>query len=137
MEVLDRRGRPRVQTVFEDESLTVQSDASRADIRHILGKYKEFGVQSAMAHVGQFVDLSELTDYADAMRVVRATEEAFKQLPSQARKVFKNDASAWLDAVQDADVDPVKMDLLVQAGLLEAPPAPPEAPAAPPAPRAE
>lgn len=131
-EILDRRGRPRVQTVFEDPSLTVQSDADRASIRHILGKYKEMGLAAGMQAAGEFVDLSELTDYTQAMRVVRASETAFMQLPAEARKVFKNDPATWLDAVQGAEFgDQEKMDQLVKAGLVKAAVVPEKAPAAP------
>lgn len=115
---MDRRGRPRVQTLFDDPSLTVQSDAERASIKHILGKYREMGVVAGMQQAGEFVDLSELTDYASAMRVVKASEHAFMQLPASARKAFKNDPAEWLDAVQGADSDPEKKNALVEAGLI-------------------
>lgn len=118
-EVKDRRGRPRVQTVNEEPSKTVQSDAAKADIRHILGKYKEIGIAAGMRQAGEFVDLSELTDYSSAMRVVKAADSAFMQLPAAARKVFNNDAAEWLDAVQGADLgDQEKLDQLVKAGLV-------------------
>lgn len=138
-EIRDRRGRLRVQTVNEEPSKTVQSDAARADIRHILGKYKEIGIAAGMQQVGQFVDLSELSDYATAMRVVKAADSAFLQLPASARKAFNNDAAEWLDAVQGADNgDLEKLDQLVKAGLVKAPMVPevvneavPAAPAVP------
>lgn len=118
---VDRRGRPRVQTVFEDPSLTVQSDAERASIKHILGKYREMGIAAGMQAAGEFVDLSELTDYSSAMRAVKAAETAFYSLPAEARKVFGNDVAKWLDSVQAAESDPEAADLLVKAGLREAP----------------
>lgn len=131
-EIRDRRGRPRVQTVNLEPSKTVQSDADRASIKHILGKYKEMGIAAGMQQVGEFVDLSELTDYSQAMRVVKATESAFMQLPADVRKVFKNDAVKWLDAVEGADVgDQEAFDLLVKAGLTKAAAAREVAPEAP------
>lgn len=130
--IVDRRGRPRVQTVNDEPSMTVQSDAERASIKHILGKYKELGLAAGMQHAGSYVDLSELTDYASAMRVVASAESAFMQLPAAARKAFQNDPAAWLDAVQGAEFgDQEKMDQLVQAGLVKAPVVPEVAPVAP------
>lgn len=121
MEQLDFRGKPRsrYQTFNDEPSRTVQSDAKRADIKHILGKYQQLGlVQELNRAEAQFADLTEFTDYADLMRNVRTAEAEFMKLPSKARKVFNHDVAAFLDAAHD----PEKRDLLVEAGLLEAEP---------------
>lgn len=120
MEVLDARGRERVQTVNDGPSLTVQSDAADADIQEILGKYRQFGLMRSLDGAeGQFMDLTEFTDYADAMRNLRSAEAYFKMLPSKVREVFDHDVAKFLDSAHDPD----KRDLLVQAGFIsEKPP---------------
>lgn len=111
---LDSRGKRRVQTVFEEESLTVQSDAARADIRNILRKYKEVGIVDHLAHVNaMYRDVSEFTDLHDAMLQAKQAEADFNKLPPQLRGVFKNDVTRWLDAAHD----PEKLETLYRPEL--------------------
>lgn len=118
--MLDSRGRKRSDTwtVNKDPSLTIQSDAAESDINEILRKYKEVGLldhlNSAQA---MFMDVTEFTDLADAMRQSREAEAVFMQLPSKMREIFHHDVAEWLDAAHD----PEKRDALVRAGFIEAP----------------
>lgn len=115
MENLDYRGRPRVQTLNEGPSLTVQSDAQGADIREILSKYRQFGLQNRLDSAeALYMDLGEFTDYADAMRNLREAEAYFMRLPSKVREVFNHDVAEFLDSAHDAD----KRQLLVEAGFI-------------------
>lgn len=110
MKVLNQvRKHPRVQTVNEMPSKTVQSDVFRTEIRHILAKYKEVGIVEHMRHVDlEYRDVSEFEDFSDLMRQSTAAEQAFMRLPSKVREVFKHDVGNWLDAAHD----PEKMDAL-------------------------
>lgn len=124
---VDARGRPRVQTVNDEPSRTIQSDAGEADIKKIL---KRHGVTGVIEHLNQaelvYGDVSNFTDYADAMRQVSAAEEAFLRLPSKVREVFRHDAATWLDAANDGLSDGQRSKL-EELGFLE-----PEAPEAAP-----
>ncbi len=134
---LDGRGRPRVQTTDFGKSLTVQSDADQANIQKILEKYEAVGLIDHLVDVElQYGDISELTDYADAMRQVSEAEGKFMTLPSKVREVFKHDVAIWLDAANDGLSD-IQRAQLKKLGVLEAremPAAPMEpVPEAPPA----
>ncbi len=118
VEQLDARGKARsqFQTSFEgQESMTVQSDAQEADIVHILRKYAQVGlVDNLNMAEAMFKDISEFTDFADAMRHASEAESEFLRLPSKVREIFDHDVANWLDAAHDDD----KRDLLREAGII-------------------
>lgn len=129
----DARGKLRslFQTVNDQPSETVQSDAHLTDIQHIM---KQFGIVGMSEHLDltdrQFMDVSEFTDYADMMNHVREAETAFMDLPSKIRERFDHDVFKWLDAAHErrapeersrssrseraGDPDPVSPDALVE-----------------------
>lgn len=121
-ENLDIRGKPRVQTVFSDESLTVQSDAEKADINRIL-KRASLGILDHMKDVeARYLDVSEFGDYADAFRQAKQAEVEFSRLHPKVREVFNNDVAEWLDAAHEADISKSQWaPALQELGLLEAP----------------
>lgn len=103
------RRRPRVQTVNELPSMTVQSDVAKAEIRQILAKFRQIGVVEHLRNVDlQFRDVSEFVDFGDMMQQSAAAREVFMRLPSKVREVFGHDVAVWLDAAHD----PVKLDAL-------------------------
>jgi len=68
--------RPRVRTVNTLPSRTVQSDVARAEIKHILAKYRQVGVIEHMRNVDlTFRDVSEFSDFADVMYQSRDKEK--------------------------------------------------------------
>lgn len=92
----------RVQTINDQPSLTVQSDAKRADIRQILKKYKQVGIVDHLNHVqARWADVTEFTDLSDALRQARVAEEEFMKLPSKVREIFNHDVTEWLDTAHD------------------------------------
>lgn len=116
----DYRGklRSKYQTVNNDPSETVQSDAPLADIQKILAKYQEVGIIDHLNDAESvFRDVTEFTDYADAMRNLKVAEQTFMELPSKVREIFHHDVAEWLDAAHD----PEKRDALVEAGFVKAP----------------
>ncbi len=112
---VDARGKPRVQTVFDDESLTLQSEAELGDINHVMRRFAATGtLQSLNDAMARYMDITEFTDLGDAIRQAREAEVAFKALPSKVREIFNHDVAEWLDAAHD----PEKRDDLVTAGAL-------------------
>lgn len=111
----DARGRPRVQTVNNDPSLTVQSDAHLADIQTILEGYGATGHQSLDEAAMIYKDVSEFVDLRDAIEQSRIAEKQFMTLPSKVREIFDHDVAVWLDSAHDED----KRDALVEAGFLD------------------
>lgn len=116
---LDYRGRPRSehQTVNDEPSMTVQSDKEKADIHYILGRYSALGMAASLNTAeGRYLDVSELNDFADVMRVAKEAEVEFMKLPAKVRRIFDNDVANWLDTAHDDD----KRQALVEAGYLPA-----------------
>lgn len=133
----DPNARPRVATVNDLPSRTVESDVERAEISQILRKYEGVGIVDHLANVDRiFRDVSEFEDFADLMRQAKEAERHFLELPPQLRDVFDNDHHRWLDVAHDPEkLDEVRPKL-EELGLLEpvATPAeagPPPTPAAP------
>lgn len=113
----DSRGKNRIQTVNDDPSETVQSDAHLADINVIMGDFALGGMQALDEADLQFMDVSEFTDLADALNQARRAQLEFMKLPSKVREIFNHDVAVWLDTAHDED----KRDALVEAGYLEPP----------------
>jgi len=112
---LDSRGKPRVQTVNTDPSMTVQSDAHMADITNILKQFGQGGMEMLDEADLMFKDVSEFTDLQDALNQARVAEVEFLKLPSKVREIFNHDVAVWLDTAHDQD----KRDALVEAGFLK------------------
>jgi len=112
---VDSRGKSRVQTINDDPSMTVQSDAHLADIHNILQNYGAAGQTTLDEAALEFKDVSEFTDLQDALNQAREAEVEFMKLPSKVREIFMHDVAVWLDTAHDED----KRDELVAAGFLE------------------
>ncbi len=112
---VDARGRPRVQTVNEEESMTIQSDAHLADMKNILAQFGAGGMQDLDEAALQFSDVSSFTDLQDAMNQAKAAEIEFMKLPSKVREIFNHDVAVWLDTAHDKE----KRDALVAAGFIQ------------------
>lgn len=127
-EITERpNGSLRVRRVNDDEEVTKQSFRDECDINRIVKQYQMTGVVRHLnLAAAQYADVSGLTDYADALQMVRRAEELFMELPAKARKIFNHDPAQFLDAAHD----PEKRALLVEAGLIP----PPEPVAAVPTP---
>jgi Chlamydia-phage Chp2 scaffold (Chlamy_scaf). len=124
------RRRPRVQTVNDMPSKTVQSDVLRSEIRHVLAKYRQVGIVEHLRNVDlQFRDVSEFEDFTDLMRQSKTAEQVFMRLPSRIREVFDHDVSRWLDAAHDPEKVEALRPQLEKLGVL----APKVEPVAPPA----
>ncbi len=128
--LVDSKGRDRVQTVNNEPSMTVQSDAHLADMNTIMESFAAGGLQALDEADLMFRDVSEFTDLRDALDQAREAEVEFMKLPSKVREVFEHDVAVWLDTAHDAD----KRQALVTAGFLTATPVVVDPPVVPPPP---
>lgn len=113
----DSRGklRSRFQTVNDMPSETLQSHASMASIQNILKQYDQVGIiENLNMAEAKFLDITEFTDFADAMNHAKTAEVEFMKLPSKVRELFKHDVANWLDTAYDDD----KRTAMVEAGLI-------------------
>src|ERR1041384_3813072 len=87
-------------TVCREESLARQSEADQADINKILARFAKSGIVPMQELPGEYVDVSEVGDYREAVERVARMDAYFSQLPAEVRLKFENDPAALLDAVR-------------------------------------
>ena len=103
-----RKNRKRSSQSFEgEESMTVQSDRTRADIQRIIAQ----GAPEVDPQQMQFADVSEIGDYRELREIVETINDGFSTLPSDVRKHFDNDVANLLDAMGDPDRNQEMIDL--------------------------
>ncbi len=107
--------------VFEEPSLTDQSQYKDTDINNIVRRYQTTGLLDSPGAVPfetlQYGDATLLPDYQTALDLVNSVHEEFSSLPSEIREKFGHDPMQLLDALQD----PTKQQMLQDIGLLSKP----------------
>ena len=107
--------------VFEEPSLTDQSQYKDTDINNIVRRYQTTGLLDSPGAVPfetlQYGDATLLPDYQTALDLVNSVQEEFSSLPSEVREKFGHDPMQLLDALQD----PSKKEMLQDIGLLSKP----------------
>ena len=128
--------RVRVWKEFSDPSLTKQAPKDECDINRIVNKFLRTGVVDHLANKQpRYLDCVNVTNYNDAIDIVRNAQSEFEALPAAVRRRFDNDPAAFLAAFDD----PALRGELEELGLIEPAPVddPPQADPPPaPAPRA-
>lgn len=107
--------------VFEEPSLTDQSQYKDTDINNIVRRYQTTGLLDSPGSVPfetlQYGDATLLPDYQTALDLVNSVQTEFSSLPSEVREKFGHDPMQLLDALQD----PTKQQMLQDIGLLSKP----------------
>lgn len=107
--------------VFEEPSLTDQSQYKDTDINNIVRRYQTTGLLDSPGSVPfetlQYGDSTLLPDYQTALDLVNSVESEFSSLPSEVREKFGHDPMQLLEALQD----PTKQQMLQDIGLLSKP----------------
>ena len=95
-------------------SMTEQHHARDCDINRIVSRYISTGELPVGRTDGQYVDVSMMTSYADALQVVEQAESLFSELPARVRDEYQNDPMLLMNAFSD----PAQRDKLEALGLL-------------------
>lgn len=106
-------------------SMTKQSFAEEVDINTIVRRFNLTGALPENVRVPQYADFDQVVDYHTAMLQVRASQEAFMQLPAHVRARFHNEPGELVDFVSDEK----NRDEAIRLGLVVPKPVP--APVAP------
>jgi len=107
-------GSIRVQHMPEGESLTRQSEAAKTDINNIMKKYKRDGVLTHVRNsIGEYLDVSNISDLSSAIDVVKRARESFDSYPSDLRAKFDNNPIKMIDFLKDSknDEEAIKLGL--------------------------
>ena len=128
------RRKARIATDNSLPSKTVQSDVNRAEIRHIVQRFEATGIVDHMRDVDlKFEDITDFSDYGDAMQKLKEAERRFMELPSKLREVFNHNVGEWLDTAHDQAKFDALRPQFEKLGLLEPATPPATPPTTPPA----
>lgn len=87
----------------EDESLTLQSQAQDADINVIVRRFGVTGELPNGLRVPVYGNFEGVSDYREALDLVREADQAFMSLPADVRRRFGNDAGSFVDFASNPD----------------------------------
>lgn len=77
------------------------SFADECDINRIMSKYQRTGILPDVSKLGQYLDVSNVTDYASALNMVSDAQDLFDALPAHIRQDCYNDPAVFLDRATD------------------------------------
>lgn len=105
-----------VKKEITQPSMTKQADKAACDVNAIMAKYHKTGVITSInRRQPRYDDVSNATNYHDAINIVLEAEEAFAGLSAKVRKAFDNDPGQLLAALDD----PEQHDMLRELGILQ------------------
>lgn len=84
-----------------DDSLTVQADAKATDINLIMKNYHRTGQLPPVQRLPSYGDFDSISDFREALHVVRDAEAQFMMLPAEVRARFDNDAVKFVEFCDD------------------------------------
>lgn len=112
-------GNVKVQTINNEPTKTQQQFKDQCDINLIMKKYRETGQISHLRNSqGQYLDVSELPSYQEALNTLITANNSFASLSSEVRKRFGNDPKNMIEFLSDPSNDPEAIKL----GLKISPP---------------
>jgi phage internal scaffolding protein len=103
-----------ISTINDEPSLTQQQFKDECDINNIIRNYTQTGELPLSNRVGQFLDVSHITDYQTALHTVMEAEQAFLQIPANIRTRFENSPQQLVDFLYDSK----NKDEAIKLGLI-------------------
>lgn len=111
-------------TVNNEESMTQQDDAQDCDINVIMKRYGGTGQLPVQVREPLYGDFTTASDYRTMLDTIRATEEAWGEIPAEVRDRFNNDPEKFMDFINDEK----NLDEARKLGLALPEPPPPTPP---------
>lgn len=104
---------------FEEESMTIESEAAGTTIDSYLKRYQATGLlgDPVRYSAGQFGDFADLQTFQESMNTVARVTETFASLPAELRAKFDNNPSIYVEFISD----PKNAKEAIDLGLLDAP----------------
>lgn len=97
----------------KDPGATKQNFKDECDIDKILERGARTGFYPVVNNPGRYADVSEVTDYQQALQVVSNAQSAFMALDAKVRKKFDNDPVKFLQFMNDEK----NIEEMVELGL--------------------
>jgi len=99
--ILRKNGSLDIGSVNEEPTLAQQQYKDACDINNIVKQYAQTGELPLSNKVGQFLDVSNVSDYQSALETVYNAQKAFDALPSKIRTKFENDPNQLIAFLED------------------------------------
>ena len=97
---------PKVVSVNNLPSMTIQAAKDECDINRIVARYRQTGSYYepgvSPTRKPQFGDYSAIPDYREALSIIHQADDDFSALPSKVRRRFNNDPLEYVAFLQDA-----------------------------------
>lgn len=107
----EKRVRPQIHC---GESMTEQAHKKECDMNHILREYSRTGlIKHAKQYEGRYDDVP-VSDFQEAMFLIKNAENMFNALPGSVRAAMDNDPAKFLEFVQN----PANEDKMRELGIL-------------------
>ena len=110
-------GSIRVATYNSEPSKTDQQFKDDVNVNNVIAKYMRTRDARVLgSRVGQYADLTKLTDLSGAMNQVLMARDAFESLPSKLRQRFGHDPLAFVEYMQDPSnhKEAIELGLMVE-----------------------
>lgn len=102
--IQEKSGRTRVQTINNEPSMTQQQFKDECDINNIISKYQKTGTITHLRRTeGQYLDMSEISDYQTSLNKVIEANRLFDELPSEVRLRFGNDPAQFINFCENPE----------------------------------
>lgn len=106
------RIQPRTRPTLDckGETMTEQHHKESCDMQHILKKFRNTGVLDHVAqHQGSYMNLPDAPTFHEAQNMIAEAKSVFESVPAHIRQDFDNDASKFVDFMQNNDnIDTIK-----------------------------
>lgn len=98
-----------------EPTLTQQHTAEQTDINYIVSVFAKTGILPQPVKLPTYGDFTGVSDYREALELIKQAEDGFNSLPAPARAHFNNNPGELLDFLQNSP-DP---QILADLGLAE------------------
>ncbi len=105
-------------TVFDEPTMTIQSEKDSCDINCIMERYERTGIMQHVASVQPlYEDVADIQDYQGSLLVLEKAQAAFDALPAKLRKELDNNPYNLVPFIQN----PANKERCYEYGLLNKP----------------
>jgi len=95
----------------EDPTLTQQNTAEQTDINYIVSVFAKTGILPQPIQLPTYGDFTGVSDYREALELIKQAEDGFNSLPADARAYFANNPANLLDYLDNAPDPQILADL--------------------------
>lgn len=96
-------------------TLTQQNTAEETDINFIVQTFARTGILPTNKVAPTYGDFDGVSDYREALELIRQADDAFNSLPAATRAHFSNNPALYLDFIENGS----DVDLALKLGIID------------------